>query len=204
MKKILSAAAIALAFVVSAAAQSTPQTTPQPGTSSPEPSQKSSKAHKMGSMSHNVTLTGCLQQGETPDSFELENVQMTQKGTGGSSSSEPATGSTSATGSGTSSGMSAGMSGKDMGEVKLMASPDISLKEHVGHQVEVSGTMTGRGMMKDKSSTTSSDTMGSGSSASSSSAAGTSGTAKDKDTGKEGEHTLRVQSLKHISESCSK
>jgi hypothetical protein len=194
MKNILSAAAIALAFAVSVSAQATPPTQ----SPSPTTDQKASKAHKMDSKgSRSVTLTGCLRQGDTPDSFALENAEVNESGRGGATPGSTATGSSSAAGTGTSTGMSAGMSPSDLGAVKLIASADIDLKEHVGHQVQVSGTMSG--MTKDKSSTTSSDTTGSGSSASSSSATGTSGTAKDK-----GAHTVRVRSLKHISETCSK
>jgi len=170
MKNILSTAAIALAFAVSVSAQATP---PTPSTT-PTTDQKTSKAHTMGSAaSKSVTLTGCLREGDTPNSFQLENAEMS-KATELSGTS------------GTSTGMAAAMAGNDVREVKLVATADISLKEHVGHQVEVTGTLSGmgRGMMKDN-------------------ATGTSGTDKDKDKDKNA-RTLTVRSFKHVSETCSK
>jgi hypothetical protein len=164
MKRIISAAAIALAFTVAAGAQT-------PESQSPTTTKKSAKAGKMSSKP--VTLTGCLREGETPDTFALDNVQasettgMEHKGTAG----------------GTATATSPAVA-EDMGQVKLVSTADISLKEHVGHKVQVSGTMTGA-MMKDKSS---------------SSATGTSGAATDKD---KGAHTLKVRSLRHISETCT-
>lgn len=189
MTRILSAAAIALAFTVGAGAQSQ---------SYPDTTKKSDKAGKMSSKT--VTLTGCLREGESPDTFALDNVKMsgeTHHGTTGASTPS-SSGTAGSTASSSASGASSSMS--DLGKVKLLATADINLKEHVGHEVQVSGTLSGMDKMKDKSSTTSSDTTGSGSSASSSSATGTSGTAKNQD---KDAHTLKVRSLRHISETCT-
>jgi hypothetical protein len=98
------------------------------------------------------------------------------------------------------------MTGGEMGSVKLMANADIDLKDHVGHKVEVRGTMmdnagkSSKTMARDKGTSTG-DTMGSASSASPSSATGTSGSTSD--TSGQGTHALRVRAFRHISESCS-
>ncbi|HEX7069755.1 MAG TPA: hypothetical protein VF190_03070 [Rhodothermales bacterium] len=179
MKQILSAAAVSLAFAVTVSAQATPQSqsSSQSPPSSSASGQKSEKSQKKTASS--VTLTGCLRQGADPNSFELQNVQMTGS-SASSASSGTSTSASSTAGTGTSTGMSAGTSGNEMGSVKLIVSDDIDLKPHVGHRVEVRGSMA-NGMMKDKGAT---------------------GTAGGKD--KEGkERTLRVRSLRHISETCS-
>lgn len=220
MKKILSAAAVALAFAVSASAQAT---TPSQSPSQTQPSPSSTagqKVHKGKATRHDeagmkpttVTLTGCLRQGSTPDSFELDNAQVSSaempsmhtEHSGAApepstSATQPSSQPTSpAAGSQAGTSASAGMMTGELGNVKLVPSADIDLKDHVGHKVEVRGTMAasaGRGMARDKESATS-DTMGSGTSASSSSATGTSGSSKDA-------HTLRIRSFRHISDTCS-
>ncbi len=184
MTRILSTAAVALAFTVALGAQSTPQSQypSQPSTTKQTTKQKTTKTAKTTASSKSVTLAGCLREGDTPNSFALDNVQVSGPG------SEPKE-----------SGVPSGMPG-EMGQVKLVATADINLKEHVGHQVELTGMLTpAKTMTKEKSSTTTSDTMGSGSSASSSSATGTSG-AKEKGANAE---TLKVRALKHISETCT-
>lgn len=216
MKKILSAAAVALAFVVSASAQATSPTPSQSQsqpTTSPAPAQKthrSSTAHKTSSAASIVTLTGCLRQGETPGSYQLDNAQMTSSTSsstveqGSQTGASTSTSASATTGSGTSAGMSSGMSGSEMGSVKLMASADIDLKDHVGHKVEVRGSVvndagkSSKTTAKDKG-TSASDTMGSGSSASGSSATGTAGTANPD----QASHTLKLRGFRHISDSCS-
>lgn len=210
MKQILSAAAVALAFTASMSGQATPPSSSQTQSTAPSAGQTSSKAHKkMSSKSSVVTLTGCLREGDTPGSFELQNVEVASMSRSDASSmhgehpgSEAASSSASSS-SASGGGTSMGMSGEDMSTVKLLATSDIDLKPHVGHRVEVRGSMAGPDsgkMTRDKSSATS-DTMGSGSSASSSSATGTSGA--DRDASKQNAHTLRIRSFRHISESCS-
>ena len=211
MKKILSAGAVALVFAVTAGAQTTPSTASQSQPASPSAGhhQSPSKAHKMSSKASIVTLTGCLRQGENPNSFKLENAQMTGTASssaeqqGSSSGSNVSTSASATSGSGTSTGMSAGMSGTDMGSVTLMANADIDLKDHVGHKVEVRGTMVpsksgkAHGTMTRDKGTATSDTMGSASGASSTSATGTSG------SNQESAHALKVRGFQHISDSCS-
>lgn len=193
MKQILSVTAAAFAFTVCVSAQATP---PSQAPSQPNPkppaadTQKRPKGHDSMKAPATVTLTGCLRQGDTPDTFQLENPQMTSPAAPPSASAE--SGSTA-----TKPSSSAGMPTGDLGAVTLLASADIDLKPHVGHRVEVRGTMAGmplkgQGTAKDKG-----DTMGSAAGASSSSATGTSG------PGKAASHTLKVRGLNHLSDTCS-
>jgi hypothetical protein len=172
----------------------------------------------MSSKAANVTLSGCLREGSTANTFELQNVHMADSSamspgerhpdTAGSSAAPSSTaGQTSPSGTGASTGMSGGTPGSDMGPVTLLASADIDLKEHVGHQVEVRGTLSGGpSKTKDKGTGSASDTMGSGSSASSTSATGSSGTGTTGTAGADSAknaHALKVRSLRHVSDSCS-
>lgn len=205
MKQILSGAAVALAFAVAVSAQTTPPTTSQPSSSQPAPAaapktQKKAPHQKMSPGASTVTLTGCLREGQTPDTFHLEHAQIagSPEGTSGQPASQAGTSTT-----------TGALSESEVSNIAL-ASGDIDLKAHVGHQVEVRGTLTSgspKMMTKDKGSPATSDTMGSGTTASSSSATGSSGTSA---TGTSGEkaapggkaHTLRVRSFRHISDTC--
>lgn len=185
MKQILSAAAVAFAFTVCVSAQATPpaQSPAQPNPTKPNTAdtQKPPKGHVMKTPA-TVTLTGCLREGSNPDTFQLENPQVGST-TGSSTPANPPS--------------AAGMPAGDLGAVTLVASPDIDLKPHVGHRVEVRGTMAGMESKGKKKGASTSDTMGSAGSASSSSATGTSG------AGKSAAHTLKVRGLNHISDTCS-
>ena len=71
-----------------------------------------------------VTVTGCLKAGETAESFLLSNLKWSQdKAVGTAGTVTPATPPISAT------------------SLKLMGSPSIKLSEHVGHTIEVTGTI---------------------------------------------------------------
>ena len=186
MKQILSAAAVAFAFTVCVSAQATPpaQSPAQPYPAKPNPAdtQKPPKGHDMKAPA-TVTLTGCLREGSDPNTFQLENPQVASSTTGSSTEPNPPS--------------AAGMPAGDLGPVTLVASTDIDLKPHVGHRVEVRGTMAGMPKAQGKAKEKTSDTMGSTGSASSSSATGTSG------AGKAAPHTLKVRGLNHISDTCS-
>jgi hypothetical protein len=126
--------AAVLGFALSAAAQTptTPQTppttTPQTAPTSPYPSSQSadqsSHADKAGK---STKLTGCVQAGTTAGTFELTNI----KGKGSMASSADSA-------SASSAGASASSSGKT---VKLVAAAGVDLSQHVGHQVEVTGSL---------------------------------------------------------------
>ncbi len=112
-----------LGFALSAAAQqapkSTPQTpsTPQAAPTSPYPSSASQAEHgEKADKAKSSKLTGCVQSGTTAGTFELSNI----KGKG-AMASESSSGGSSKT-------------------VKLVAAAGVDLSQHVGHQVEVSGS----------------------------------------------------------------
>jgi hypothetical protein len=171
MKKTITALCLAAAtsWVMTAGAQ-TQSTT--------EKAQKNTKSGKT------MTYTGCVQEGQTPGTYTLTNV-------------------TSNTGSGTSgTSGTTGMSGESSAATgltfELVATQGVELKEHVGHQVQVTGMMDKKD--KDKSGSSGMGTSGSGT--------GTSGTGSMSGSGMSGqghnmEHKLRVQSVKMISETCS-
>jgi hypothetical protein len=70
-----------------------------------------------------VTLTGCLAAGEEPDTFRLTNIK---------SSEDPAA-----------PGGMVGTTGlREGGAIKLKGTEDLNLKPHVGHTVEVIGTIS--------------------------------------------------------------
>lgn len=126
-------------------------------------SDKSKKAMK---------FTGCLQQGDTPNSFKLTDVQPVA-GTSGSTSGTSGSMSGSGSGSGTTgSGTSgSGTSGYGMGgsqELELVPSGmKVDLQKHVGQRVEITARpMGGTGDPSGTSGTTGSGTTGSGTTAS--------------------------------------
>jgi hypothetical protein len=196
MKRIIPSVCLAFAFAVTVGAQSTGsgQATDQYGSQSQKSS--SDKSDKT------VSLTGCLQQGDTPGTFVLANVDASalsdMGGAHGSMppsrpsesqerpsdpSSPPATGT---------SGMGSSSSDKDL-KVELTGGGSVDLKQHVGHQVEVTGTMAAK---------STAGTSGSGS-------AGTTGSTDPTSPSRAGSmgdknvHKLSVRSVKMISSSCS-
>ncbi len=183
MKRTLMATGVAVAFSAALAFAQTPSSTDQS-------SSKSSKHQR--SSREEVTLTGCLQQGSTPNTYLLTNVQQETTGTSGQSASSSSQSST----SGSSSSES----------VELLAGRRTNLKEHVGHKIEVKGYPAGMeepGSQSGSSSSSSgtsgqSSTSGSGQSGSMS---GMSGSQSSSSTTPE--HRVRVSSVKMISSSCS-
>jgi len=112
MKRVFAATCLAAAFAVGLAAQQPPQT----------PSQTSDK-------DKTVTLTGCVRAGEQPGSFVLANIKADEKAPPG------------ATGT---SGTTPAPDTKDFenATVRLANAPaSVNLSEHVGHQVQVTGTV---------------------------------------------------------------
>jgi len=127
MKRVLTGSFVAAAFAVGLSAQTTPpQTTPptQPPTGAQPPMQES-----RDSGSKNVTVTGCLKAGDSADSFTLSDLKFTKdtKGTGAVGTS----------GAGAPPAAIASAS-----TLKIIASGSTKLSEHVGHTVEVTGTVS--------------------------------------------------------------
>jgi hypothetical protein len=109
-----------LGFALSAAAQQvpksspqTPPSTPQAAPASPYPSGAPQAEHGDKDKGKSSKITGCVQSGTTAGTFELTNIKG--KGAMASESSSSKT-------------------------VKLVAAAGVDLSQHVGHQVEVSGS----------------------------------------------------------------
>ncbi|HXH06109.1 MAG TPA: hypothetical protein VNI83_05905 [Vicinamibacterales bacterium] len=157
MTRIVPATALAVAFTAVVGAQ-----TPDPQKSKAQPSTAAEKT---------VTISGCLREGDQPGTFILANADLSALRT------EPSTG----TPAGTTGSTSA------TGTVRLIGTGGVNMKEHVGHRVEITGTLapaSERGQARGTTGTPSATE-----------------TAKEKE--KEKEPRVNVRSLKHLSETCS-
>jgi hypothetical protein len=163
-------------FALSAAAQSNPTSpqTPQTTPTSPYPSSQSSSMDK-SDKAKSTKLTGCVQSGTTAGTYELTNI----KGKGADSASSSSSSAPSST--------TPSSSGKS---VKLVAAAGVDLSQHVGHQVEVSGSWNKAG--DTSSSTPSASTPPSSTEPPAASASGSSG-AKE----------FNVTDVKMVSATCS-
>ncbi len=161
-------------FALSAAAQSqptspqTPPSTPQTAPTSPYPSSQSSSMEKSDKAGKNK-ITGCVQSGTTAGTYELTNIK---KGGGHESASA--------------SESSASSSSSSSKSVKLVAAAGVDLSQHVGHQVEVTGSWS-------PSSSSSSATSSSSSTTPPSASASSSG----------GDKEFNVTDVKMVSATCS-
>jgi hypothetical protein len=97
------------------------------GLSAQDPSQQRppSQAPAADKDSKAVTFTGCVRAGDSPNTFILANIKADDKEKSGAT--------------GTSGSMA-----KAPDQVRLIASGDTKLSEHVGHQVSVTGTLAER------------------------------------------------------------
>ena len=127
MKRVLTGSFLAAAFAVGLSAQTTPpQTTPPqttPPTSQSQPESRDRDAAK------SVTVTGCLKAGDSADSFMLSDLKWGNK--------DKATGAVGT--SGTAAPPAAIASATSL---KIVPSGSTKLSEHVGHQVEVTGSVS--------------------------------------------------------------
>lgn len=120
MNRMLAGSFLAATFAVGLSAQTTPpQTTPP----SQPPMQES-----RDSAAKTVTVVGCLKAGDAPDSFQLTDLKFSKdaKGSGAvgtSGSAAPPAAIANAT------------------TIKVIPSGSTKLSEHVGHTVEVTGTV---------------------------------------------------------------
>jgi hypothetical protein len=118
MKKAIAGSFIAAAFAVGLSAQQPPPQSQAP--QSQPPMQESKDAAKT------ITVTGCLKAGDSADSFTLSDLKWGSDkavGTSGSVTPTPATPPISDS------------------SLKLIPSASTKLNDHVGHTVEVSGTI---------------------------------------------------------------
>ena len=199
MKRILPAVGIALAFAVVATAQ-----TQYPTDQTAKP--KSS----MGSKT--VTLAGCVREGDTPNTFVLANVdlsKMTDMSTRGRETNPP-TAQTDPTATPppttpptqtqthppTSSTGTSGMASDSAATVALVGGAE--LKQHVGHQVEVTGVMVPQGKDKKNKTTGTTGSATGETTTDTTSRPGEHGMGKGKNV-----HTLNVQTVKMVSATCT-
>lgn len=182
MRRVFMATCIAAACAVGLSAQQT-------GTST------TAQSGRQGRMGGPMTLTGCVKAGDTSGTYMLTNVQRGDMGMGSGSATTTAGAATTTAGG---SGMGQGM-GRGMNQITLNATGDVDLSAHVGHKVEVTGTMSGgRGRMAGGATTT---TESGGSTTAGSSAAGGATTTAGQGGGR-GMRTMSVTSLKMISTDC--
>lgn len=125
MKRVITGTFLATAFAVGLSAQSTPPQSAPPQTppSSAAPMQDARDSAK------NVTVTGCLKAGDAPDSFILSDLKWNKD-------KDKATGAGAVGTSGTAPSAIASAS-----TLKLIPSGGTKLSDHVGHQVEVTGSV---------------------------------------------------------------
>ncbi|HEX5475214.1 MAG TPA: hypothetical protein VFX12_11170 [Vicinamibacterales bacterium] len=127
------------AFAVGVAAQTPQQNPPSQTPTTQSPTTQNPTSESESGMQHGnrtVTLTGCLREGDTADTFKLDDVQWKGR-TGSSMTTEP--NESSATGTSGSSSQSASQASQS---VTLKSSSDVDLKQHVGQKIQVSGTLS--------------------------------------------------------------
>lgn len=195
---------LATSFGMALAAQSTTgtQTGTQPGQSGSTMKEDSSKT---------VTISGCVERGDRAGEFKLTNLD--RSGTGSTSGTSATSGTSGTTGTGTSGttgsatgttgsgSMSGNWSDASAREYQLRArGASVRLDEHVGHKVEVTGTVA-KEHSGSTAGTSGTGTMGTPgtSGTTGSSTSGTASTSHDA-KGK----TLEVTSLRMVSSTCSK
>ena len=224
MKRALTATGLAAMFAVGLAAQST-------GTSgTTATSQDPQTTTASGQRGGPRTITGCLKAGDTAGTYMLTNVEGLGGGragggtttaggtttggttTGGTTAGGTTTGGTTASGAGTTTGGQRGMAGSIM----LNAESSVNLAPHVGHKIEVTGTLAGgRGGQGGGTGTTTGtggtgttatgtgSTAGGGTTAGGTTAGGTTAGGTTAQGGGRGMRAMTVTSVKMISDSCS-
>ena len=126
------------------------------------------------SAGQSVTLKGCLKAGDTADSFVLANAAPASATTG-------------------TSGAAASAAAKT---VKLTGSPaGTNLKDHVGHTVEITGTMASGSSMASGAAKSGETAATSGKEAPGAAGAASSKAASDA-------QTLNIKSIKHVEAKC--
>ena len=129
MKRVLTGSFLAAAFAVGVSAQTTPpQTTPPTGAAQPPAAQEP----RDRADSKNVTVTGCLKAGDSADSFTLSDLKF------GGAKGSGAVGTSGATATGAGAPPAALASASTL---TIKPSSSTKLAEHVGHQVEITGSV---------------------------------------------------------------
>lgn len=126
MKRVLTGTFLAATFAVGLAAQTTPPQNPPSTPPQTPPSSPASQSRAAQDDMKSITVTGCLKAGDSAGSYMLSDLQW-----GGGKDKAVGT-----TGSGAPAGMASATS------LKLTGSPTgAKLSEHVGHKVEVTGSI---------------------------------------------------------------
>jgi hypothetical protein len=190
MKRVLTATCFAMACAVGLAAQQTTGTAGTTGTTDDQSGQQRGPR----------TVTGCLRAGDTAGTYMLTDIQMgnrTGDTTAGAGSTTTGGGTTATTGSATTA---EGQRGQMPTSVMLNPESGVDLKAHVGHKVEVTGTMAAGGR---RGGDTTTGTTGGGTTTTGGTTAG--GGTGQETTGGQAHvtRTLNVTSVRMISESCS-
>jgi ribonuclease R len=187
MKRVFTATCLAATFAVGLAAQSTGTS----GTAGTVTGQDPQPGAQRGGGPR--TVTGCLRGGDTAGSYMLTDVIM--QGGGGRRGGD-ATSTGASTTAGSTAGAGATGTGPESGgamapmSIMLNAVSDVDLKAHVGHKIEVTGTMAGgRGR--------------GGDAAGSATGPGAPAPTGGQVTGRGGPRSMTVTSVRMISESCS-
>jgi hypothetical protein len=202
MMRVMTATCLAATFAVGLAAQSSGTSgTAGTATTAVQDPQAGGGRGRGGPR----TVTGCLRTGETAGSYMLTDVQ----GLGGGNRAGGGTGTTGA-GTGTATGTGAQQGGPAV-SLNLTVSPEataVDLKPHVGHKIEVTGTVgggRGRGGAGAGSTATATGTgtttTGATGTATGTGASATGGTGTQ--GGGRGPRNMTVTSIRMISESCS-
>jgi hypothetical protein len=198
MKRLLTATCFAMACAVGLAAQQTTGTT---GTSEDQSGQGRGPR----------TVTGCLRAGDTAGTYTLTDIQMGNAATTGTT----ATGGTTTTGGGTTTAGGAGTTAASGQRGQMPTSltltttdSSVDLKPHVGHKIEVTGTMAGGGRGGDTTgaTTTGGGTTTTGGGTTTTGGGATTTGAAGQTTGGQGRggmRTMNVTSVRMISESCT-
>jgi len=195
MKRVLTATCFAMACAVGLAAQQTTGTT-------------CTTEDQGGGQGRGGprTVTGCLRAGDTAGTYTLTDIQMGNRATTGTTAAGGTTttgGTTATTGGGEGT---AATGGQRQMPTSLTLNPEsgVDLKAHVGHKIEVTGTMAGGRRGGDTSGGTTGGSTATTTGGGSTTAGGAAGqTTTGGGQGQGGMRTLNVTSVRMISESCT-
>jgi hypothetical protein len=202
-RTLFTTAIVASALGLGLSAQSTPTpTTGTPGSTQSQPTSREAGRDAMQS----VTLTGCIQKGESAGKFLLTNFRQGSGSTASTSTS--GTPSTTGTSGAAMSGQLAGLT-----QVHLKSGDnDVKFDEHVGHRVEITGKFDKEGSFGPSSMSGTTGTSGTSPSGTSPSGTSPSGTTPSTASGTSGaagsatsarNPTVEVKSLRMVSATCS-
>ena len=199
MKQVLAATGLAAIVAVGLAAQSTT------GTSGTAQDPQTTTGGQRGNGPR--TVTGCVRAGDTAGTYVLTNVEgMGGRRDGDTTGSTTAGGTTTGgttTGGTTTAGTSGDQTGRGPGgpmTLMLTADSSVDLKTHVGHKVEVTGTIASGGR---RGGDTTSTATGTATSTATGTATSTGTTATGGGQSRYGRRTMTVTLLKMVSDSCS-